>query len=165
MLSAEQQNIIENSIWVVNTALKRQGLQTDEDLRQSAILYMCKCLERYDATRGIKWGTYAYKNVFLFIKRTHLKECKKQALIADEDVYDIEEPLLKFAEKETVFDNGKYELERIKSICSKDECSIIELKKRGYKVVEISKLMRCSANKITSYMQNIKEKSKILMRD
>ena len=40
MLTKEQQNIIENSIWVVNTALKKQGLQKDSDLRQNEILYL-----------------------------------------------------------------------------------------------------------------------------
>ena len=44
MLTKEQQHTIENSIWVVNTALQKQGLSSDEDLRQSAILYMCKCI-------------------------------------------------------------------------------------------------------------------------
>ena len=37
MLSDEQRETIENSLWVVNTALKNQGLSSDEDLRQSAI--------------------------------------------------------------------------------------------------------------------------------
>ena len=47
-LTAIQQKEIEDSVWVVNTALKRQGLSCNEDLRQSAILYMCECLLRYD---------------------------------------------------------------------------------------------------------------------
>ena len=78
-LTAIQQKEIEDSEWVVNTALKRQGLSCNEDLRQSAILYMCECLLRYDPTKGIKWTTFAYKNVYLFIKRTYKKENKRKS--------------------------------------------------------------------------------------
>src|SRR5574344_1642765 len=90
MLTAEQQNIIENSIWVVNTALKRQGLTYNKDLRQSAIVYMCECLTRFDPSRNIKWTTYAYKNVYLFIKRTHKKECLKCNMEIGDDVVNID---------------------------------------------------------------------------
>lgn len=160
MLSMEQQEIIENSLWVVNTALKRQGLQTDEDLRQMAILYMCKCLERFDPSKNIKWTTYAYKNVFLYIKRTHGKENKKRSMFVDDDIMDLQEPQKLPIDDPELFNESKYMVEQIKAVCSPEESQIIELKRQGYKVVEISSIMKCSTSKINGCMQSIKEKAR-----
>ena len=162
MLSLEQQKTIENSIWVVNTALKKQGLQADEDLRQSAILYMCKCLERFDPTKKIKWTTYAYKSVFLFIKRTHGKEMKKKSMIVDDDVCNFtrNEPIIQPIEEQYEMSDSSYRLDRIRAVCSAEEKRVIDLKLQGYKVVEISALMRCSTSKINGCMQSIKEKAR-----
>ena len=160
MLSKEQQNIIENSIWVVNTALKRQGLQADEDLRQSAILYMCKCLERFDPSKDIKWTTYAYKSVFLFIRRTHGKEMKKRSMFIDDDIFNLVEPVSSTLYEPIMFNDSKNIIDSIKAVCSPEESQIIELKRQGYKVVEISSIMKCSTSKINGCMQSIKEKAK-----
>ena len=160
MLSQEQQKTIENSIWVVNTALKMQGLQADEDLRQSAILYMCKCLERFDPTKKIKWTTYAYKNIFLYIKRTHGKENKKGSIFIDDDIMDLQEPQKLPIDNRELFNDSKYMVEQIKAVCSPEERQIIEFKLQGYKVVEIGALMGCSASKVNCCMQSIKEKAR-----
>lgn len=164
MLSLEQQEIIENSLWVVNTALKKQGLQADEDLRQSAILYMCKCLERFDPSKDIKWTTYAYKSVFLFIKRTHGKEMKKRSMFIDDDIFNLIEPVSSLIDEPTMFNEGKYIIDSIKAVCSPEESQIIELKRQGYKVVEISSIMKCSTSKINGRMQSIKEKARDMER-
>lgn len=160
MLSLEQQEIIENSIWVVNTALKRQGLQADEDLRQSAILYMCKCLERFDPSKDIKWTTYAYKSVFLFIRRTHGKEIKKRSMFIDDDIFNLVEPVYDPIDESIIFNESKHIIDNIKTVCSPEENQIIELKRQGYKVVEISSIMKCSTRKINGCMQSIKEKAR-----
>lgn len=160
MLSLEQQEIIENSLWVVNTALKRQGLQADEDLRQSAILYMCKCLERFNPSKDIKWTTYAYKSVFLFIRRTHSKEVKKRAMFIDDDIFNLVEPATSPPDEPTMVNESKYIIDSIKAVCSPEENQIIELKRQGYKVVEISSIMECSTSKINGCMQSIKEKAR-----
>lgn len=160
MLSLEQQKTIENSVWVVNTALKKQGLQTDEDLRQSAILYMCKCLERFDPNKQIKWTTYAYKNVFLYIKRTHAKEMKKQSIFVDDDILTLKEPITEPNQEERLVDDVSCKIEKIRAVCSAEERRVIDLKLQGYKVVEISTLMRCSTSKINGCMQSIKDKAK-----
>lgn len=156
MLSKEQQDIIENSLWVVNTALKRQGLQTDEDLRQSAILYMCRCLEKFDPSRNIKWTTFAYKNIYLYIKRVHRAELKKQfPLLTEETLCFIER-------KETtrVFEQAlaEEEIAVIKQGCTEDECKFIDLKIQGYKGAEIGEIMECSQGKVMCLRQSIKEK-------
>lgn len=154
MLTAEQQNIIENSIWVVNTALKRQCLTYNEDLRQSAIVYMCECLTRFDLSRNIKWTTYAYKNVYLFIKRTHKKECLKCNMEID-DVVNID----------TTADPVEYDenillVQNIFNLCTPYERKILQLKMEGYKHGEISVILHCSISKINNYMKRIKEKTK-----
>lgn len=163
MLTEEQKNTIENSIWVVNTALKRQGLQNDEDLRQSAILYMCKCLERYDPTKGIKWTTYAYKNIFLYIKKKYSEECKISLTLADEDIFELEATSLSIDEDMAY--NDKYVLQKIQFVCTSEECKVLELKKQGYRGRKLCELMECSRNKISGYMKSIRAKARQILYD
>lgn len=162
MLSFEQQKTIENSVWVVNTALKRQGLQADEDLRQLAILYMCKCLERFDPTKDIKWTTYAYKSVFLYIKRTHCKEMKKRSMFVDDDIFSPNKQMVQYIQEPPTIDDTAYRLENIRAVCNEEENRVLDLKLQGYKVVEISALMKCSPSKINGCMQSIKQKAREL---
>lgn len=161
MLSKEQQDIIENSVWVVNAVLKQQGLQGNCDLRQSALLYMCRCLEKFDPQKNIKWTTYAYKNVYLHVKRLHRTELAKQSHLISDDIYSIE-PVLpsKFNGHQQI--SYRNALENIKKLCTPAENRFIELKLLGYKRAEISKIMQCSTNKIDFYMQNIKRKARKL---
>lgn len=160
MLSKEQADTISNSIWVVNTALKRQGLQYDADMRQSAILYMCNCLQRYDPSKNVKWTTYAYKNVYLYIKRSHLSEIKKQQHIES----DTEDGGITF-----IFNNfpdnnynftDTYTLEDVLECCDSFERHVIELKLKGYKVDEICQMTNYSKKKIWACMKSIRHKVK-----
>ena len=151
MLSSEQQDIIENSIWVVNTALKRQGLTHNEDLRQSAIVYMCECLMRFDPSKNIKWTTFAYKNVYLYIKRTYKKEHKRTQYECDDDLMLIEEPI---EPKQDIFI-----VEDIMALFTPNEKKILMLKLQGYKYGEISIKLHCSISKINNYMQSIRAKT------
>ena len=151
-LTAVQQKEIEDSEWGVNTALKRQGLSCNEDLRQSAILYMCECLLRYDPTKGIKWTTFAYKNVYLYIKRTYKKEHKRTQYECDDDLMLIGEPI---EPKQDVFI-----VEDIMALCTPNEKKILMLKLQGYKHGEISIKLHCSISKINNYMQSIRAKTR-----
>jgi DNA-directed RNA polymerase specialized sigma subunit len=159
MLSLEQQSIIENSIWVVNTALKKQGLQKDEDLRQSAILYMCECLERFDTSKNVAWTTFAYKNVYLYIKRTASKQKLKSAAVVECDIFDIPEAMVSPAEKSVAQETSEELINKIKSRCTKDEIKVIELKLQGYKGFEISEIMGWSTRKTNIFIKSIKEKA------
>lgn len=155
MLTAEQQNIIENSIWVVNTALKRQCLSHNEDLRQSAIFYMCKCLTRFDPSKNIKWTTFAYKNVYFFIKRTHKKEYLKCNMDIGDDVVNIDTIVDPVEDDENIL-----LVQNIFNLCTPYERKILQLKMEGYKHGEISVILHCSISKINNYMKSIKEKTK-----
>lgn len=153
-LTAIQQKEIEDSVWVVNTALKRQGLSSNEDLRQSAILYMCECLLRYDPTKGIKWTTFAYKNVYLFIKRTYKKENKRTQYECDcdDDLMLIGVPI---EQKQDAF-----VVKDIMALCTPTEQKILMLKLQGYKHEEIGLKLHCSISKINNYMQSIRAKTR-----
>ena len=151
-LTATQQKEIEDSEWVVNTALKRQGLSCNEDLRQSAILYMCECLLRYDPTKGIKWTTFAYKNVYLFIKRTHKKENKRTQYECDCD-----DDLMLIGGQQN--QQNTFIVENIMDLCTPNEKKILMLKLQGYKYGEISVKLHCSISKINNYMQSIRAKT------
>ena len=152
-LTAIQQKEIEDSEWVVNTALKRQGLSCNEDLRQSAILYMCECLLRYDPTKGIKWTTFAYKNVYLFIKRTHKKEHKRTQYECDCD-----DDLMLIGGQQN--QQNTFIVENIMDLCTPNEKKILMLKLQGYKYGEISVKLHCSISKINNYMQSIRAKTR-----
>lgn len=159
MLSREQQDIIENSIWVVNTALKRQNQSRNEDLRQSAILYMCECLLRFDDKIGIKWTTYAYKNVLLYVKRAKMRENRRIQRECDDEEYITQcEPI---AERQ---DDNEYLLSEIAKVCTPNEKRILELKLQGYKHEEIRAELSCSLSTINKYVRRIKDKATGLER-
>ena len=154
MLTPEQQNTIENSIWVVNTALKRQGLQHNTDLKQSAILYMCECLLRFEPEKNIKWTTFAYKNVYLFIKRENLKELKFQKPIANDDISKYEE-IIEDKERDC---NAPILYERVLGVCTAREKQILELKREGYSHREIGGIIHCSLATVQTNVRKIREK-------
>lgn len=162
MLSKEQQEIINNSIWVVNCALKKQGLQNNEDLKQSAILYMCRCLERFDPSKNIKWTTFAYKNVYLFIKRTLYKQGLKNRKYVFTDTMQKFSGVIAKQETETTRNtqNQIDKLQMVKAVCTEEECRLLDLKILGYKGQEISEIMGCSKSKIICCMHSIKEKAR-----
>lgn len=154
-LTPEQQELIMNSLWVVNTALKKQNESSNEDLRQSAILYLCKCVERYDASLKIKWTTFAYKNVYLFIKRTKLKEQQKTLPILSDDLFDIQTAMEKPTEE--CFEN-KLKVQQILEICTPQEQELIKLKLKGHTHKEIAEIMGIDYIKVKSIFSLIKSK-------
>lgn len=158
-LTDEQRKIIENSLWVVNTALKKQGLSNDEELRQEAILYMCKCLQRYSKMHMVKWTTYAYKNIFLYIKRVHADEMKRMnsEIITDiiEDFYLSEE-----LKNDEICRSDREIFQDILKACSDDERNILIMKSNGYTYHEISDICNISISKVNSLIKEIKNKAK-----
>lgn len=157
MLTPEQQKIIENSLWVVNTALQRQGLSRNNDLRQSAIEYMCKCLRRYNADKMTKWTTYAYKNVYFFIKRTR----KHQRSINYYERNCIEIDLF---EKESE-DYAREFVMQLKAQCTDLENTILDLKLKGYSSIEIGRLLNLTEVKVGKIFKAIKEKAMIIRQN
>lgn len=157
-LTLEQQRLVEDSLWVVNSAMKKQGCAGDKDIRQEATLYMCKCAMRFDPTMGVQWTTYAYKSVRLYIKRIIKRKQKKAAPIAEEDVFDL--PLVQPVRMEE--DNTKFIVDQIYGLCTPRERQLLTLKSQGYKGREITKMMSCSSSTLNGLMQNIKEKTRSL---
>jgi RNA polymerase sigma factor (sigma-70 family) len=155
-LSPSQQKDIEDSLWVVNSALKQQSLSNNEDLRQSAILYMCKCRLRFNPQKHIMWTTFAYRNVYLYIKRTINKERKKQSKIIDKDIFEMEDYFK--VDKPKVNSIISYKL--IADACNEEDIKILNLMKQGYSQIEIAEKLNCSQSKIYKRFKAIKEKIK-----
>lgn len=155
MLTQEQQQTIENSLWIVNTALKEQNLQGDEDLKQDAILYMCKCLLKYDETKGIKWNTYAYKSVYLYIKRKHARQVLESSRIV---FLDQNPP--KADEKQQIKDAKQflreYKIKHILYHCNEKEREVVMLKLQGYTAKQIADKMGVSHFVIQNIFWRIK---------
>ena len=160
-LSPLQQKDVEDSLWVVNSALKQQGLSNNEDLRQSAILYMCECRLRFDPQKHIMWTTFAYRNVYLFIKRMACKERKKQSNIINKDIFDMEDYFK--VEKPKTSSVATYQL-IIKS-CGKEDAKILKLIEQGYSQVEISKILNCSQSRVYKRFRRIKENVKKMIKN
>lgn len=160
MLNEEQKKLVESSIWVVNTALKKQGYEKDKDLKQEALLYMCKCAERFDEKKGVKWTTYAFKNVYLFIKRTKAKEQRDNKFIANDDLFSLNECDIVDYTNEEMYNNTQYKIEKLMSVCSKQEKEILKRKMCGYSHLEIAQQMNCSSSKINMSIRAIQERVK-----
>ena len=163
MLSVEQQNIIENSLWAVNTALKNQGLALSpktEDLRQSAILYMCKAIQHFDPSKNVKWETFAYKNVYLYIKRKHFKESRKAMReMSYEEGYHVQ-PLALLSDETENFNDGKGLVDQVFDVCSKAERQYLNLKLEGYKRTEIGERMGVSQGFVRKCHENVIRKAR-----
>ena len=160
VLSSEQKKKIEDSLWGVNTVLKRLGLSGDEDLRQGGILYMCKCLERYNPETGVKWTTYAYKSVYLYIKRMNRRKKK----LSEREVYD--EVIILTQEDKTEqaisAEESKIVLRQIGGLCTDEERRVLALKLQGYNSSEIGRKIGCSQSKVSSHIRSIKTKARFL---
>ena len=145
-MTPQQQQTIIDSEWIVNTALKRQGI-ISEDLKQDALLYMCKIISRYNASFGVKWETYAYKNVYLYLKRRKSAEIKVKSRYCDEIVIGrVCEPCLEYI--------------GLKMVCDDKENKLIDLKLKGYTNFEAHKIMKLSEKKIMELNRQIKEKAR-----
>ena len=154
-LTQQQQDEIERSLWIVNTALKKQNLERDKDLRQDAIIHLCKCITRFDPKQGVKWTTYAYKSTYLFIKRTHAKRAIKEDLCDIEDMWEF------------IGDNGssqdaKIFIEILKEQCSPLERKVLEYKLDGYYFNEIKRFLALKRTAIKNCKKSITEKAKVL---
>lgn len=164
MLTSEQQKAIEESIWVVNLALKKQNLSYDNDLRQSAILYLCKCVQSFNPAMEVKWSTYAYKNIYFYIKRTHAKQQKKTTSIYEQytrrKYRDVEEYATEYLEADNLADQMK--VREIKAVCTPREREIIDLKLKGYKRIEICKELHISNTSVGKHLKNIETKAREL---
>ena len=161
MLSAEQQRIIENSLWVVNTVLKEQRLQADEDLRQSALCYLCDCINRFDESTHTKWTTYAYKTVYMFVKRYRKRNQQYPSNVST--FSDMGETFV--AENQSAvspqrkIDNACL-LKNLYAVCTPEEIEILELKRQGYKLVEIKAMTNRSVRQLSYIIGAIKQKAR-----
>ena len=142
MMTKEQQQMVLDSSWVVNTALQRLGVKHDEDLIQEGNFYLCKCSQNFNKEKNVLWSTYAYKSVYLYLKRVIKKRnetlnktsCIEKAL---------EIPI--FDEYEYINTNNDIDNE------------ILRLKVEGYTIKEISKIVGCSLVVVSKRINSIKE--------
>lgn len=148
-MTPQQQQKVIDSMWIVNTVLKRQGID-DEDLKQDAILYLCKTLERFDAEVGVKWETYAYKNVYLYIKRQKLRQIKVNSRYCNEIIIGrVYEPSLEYMS--------------LKRVCSDNASKLLDLRLQGYTNREAQKIMKVSGKTVLVLNREIKEKAKEIL--
>ena len=154
MLSKDQQKIIEESLWIVDAVLKRQGFTDDEDLRQDTVLYMCKCLERYDETRGVKWSTYAYKSLYLYSMRVRYKREQREAFLVKDDLQSAAKII---AKNNAESENGRVLYAHICASCDELCRAVLNLKLQGFTGAEIRELLNLPAAKYKALIREIKK--------
>lgn len=159
MLNERQKQIIENSMWVINTIVKDLKQQHNEDLRQDLILYMCQLLDRYDPNMQTKWTTYAYKNIYLHARTLLRIEQEKQS----KTIY-VEEPKYYKEQKQS---HTKLD-ERIKNLyekCTPKEKKVIIAYLEGYCTYQQVEQELCIGHgTMCRLMQSIREKTNELER-
>ena len=166
MLSAEQQRTIESSRRLVNGILKELELQRDEDLRQEIMCYLCECIQRFNPDGGTKWTTYAYANVWMFVKRY-----KKRARRYASQVSDFTNMGEQYVPETALQVNPQHAidsaclLKTLYTVCTPEEVKILELKRKGYKLHEIAKTTSRSVRQLSYIISTIKQKAyKIIVK-
>ena len=157
MLNDEQRKTLEQSLWVVNTVIKELGLQLDDDMRSQASLYMCKCIERYDPKFGVKWSTYAYKSLYLYIKTRHAKEMVKKAPIV---------PIESCFNLATEMDDNIYNklfIETLQTILTPLENEILTRKFKEQTAATIRKELNLTKKQFDEAWHSIKDKAGALI--
>lgn len=163
-LTSEQRDMINDSLWVVNAVLKKLGLQNNEDYRQSGMLYLCKCLLRFDANKKIKWTTYAYKNVYFYLKRIYNDEKDYQRCFIEDDYESVQEMIGDGTDiNELVHDRAL--VEKVRKLCSPEENKILEMKALGKSNFEVANALKVSITIINIRIKKIREKTQFLRGD
>lgn len=160
MLSEEQKQMVEDSLWVVNAVLKKQGLQRNEDIRQDAILYMCQCVQRYVPSKNIKWTTYAYKNIELFVKRFSKKQKQKEIPKESFGEEKVISAIVTRQYNDYAISESRCSINEINTVCSDVERQIINLKVKGYTEKEIAKNLNINPTAIRVHMKHVIRKSR-----
>ena len=152
-LTDEQRRLVEDSAWIVNTVLQRQELNHDEDLRQEAYLHLCRCATRFDATRGIKWDTYAYTSLFLHIKKINGRYWRGEKR---EDV--VRNNAAKIAEFPYDDCFAKIELSQILDECTDEERAILACVYMEKPYRDIAATIGCSVKEAGIKWKELKQK-------
>lgn len=152
-MNDEQRRIVENSAWIVNTVLQRQGLAYDEDLRQEAYLHLCRCVVRFDESRGIKWDTYAYSSLFLHIKKINGRKWRDSKR---------DETLRKSLDSKADFPLDAclaiVAVDRILNACTDSECLLLECMYNEMRYDEIAKALRCTVRDVSKRWKALRQK-------
>lgn len=159
-LTPEQQKDIENSLWVVNLALKKHNLGHNNDMRQETLLFLCKCRLKFNENNGAKWTTYAYKSAYFFIKRKKKKEQERKSKTIDKDIFDLN--LGVGGTEDYICDKILYQ-SIIDNLSPKD-AKTWRYKQEGYKSREIIKILNLSSRTIQKSINLVKSRCKRIER-
>ena len=139
MLSADQQQVIINNEWIINTVCKRLNI-TDTDMRSELTLFMCQTIAKYDESKGASLKTYLFSSVYLRALRLLALEGKYKYhyILMDIAPSPIEQPKTNNSKMKIVY----------KHIQCKTEEKIIKYKLEGYTGKEISTKLKMSAHQV-----------------
>lgn len=155
-LTAEQQGLIEKSQWIVNDVLKYYGVGYDNDLRQAAMLYMCKCLERYEPERG-KWETYAYTNVKYYVVKCIRREKADRArtVAQDEDTSELPSTEADATERRA---DARLRVKRILECCDAEERGVVIRLLAGHSKSRVARRIGKSPQTVSGIIRSVREK-------
>lgn len=155
-LTAEQQGLIEKSQWIVNDVLKYYGVGYDNDLRQAAMLYMCKCLERYEPERG-KWETYAYTNVkYYVVKYMRRQKAERARTVAqDEDTSELPSTEADATERRA---DARLRVKRMLECCDAEERGVVIRLLAGHSKSRVARRIGKSPQTVSGIIRSVREK-------
>lgn len=156
-LTQEQKDMIMSAMWVVNTILKKYELSTDDDMRQNAILYLCKCARRFDTSKEVQWTTYAYRNLYFFVRRTYARQKLVEGRYIAQG--EVGENIVDTADVDEQV-SAQMTLEKIYNILTQRERAVFILAYKGLNFTEIGKELNITAERTRQIWKRIKYKAR-----
>ncbi|MGM9543560.1 MAG: sigma-70 family RNA polymerase sigma factor [Romboutsia timonensis] len=68
MTIEERNKRVEENLKLVTYSLTKLGVSFNEDYFQQGVLELIRCVENYDESKGLKFSTYAVKNLKYYLK-------------------------------------------------------------------------------------------------
>lgn len=151
MLSEEQREFIEHNTWIVDAVLRKLGQSHNEDLRQEGLLCLCKLVDK--DIQHATWQTYAYKTIFLNLRRKVMQEQeRKDHTILTQEV--------KYYKEHNTKSRTDERLKEIYHLCTPQEQQLVRLYLEGYTTYEsAAREMGLYPMQAYRLMQSIKDKA------
>ena len=161
-MTPEKENMILECGWVVNTVLNNLNMRS-EDYSQIAMLYLCGLVDKYDATKNVKWTTYAYNNLTLYLKHYRKVERKK------DQVYDIitnfDTAANSIPQELDIFFIDNENISKLLIKLTPMEKRLLQMRLEGYKMREMAECLGYSMGYINKQIDSIKKKARKLYEE
>lgn len=156
-MNAEHTALVENNIGIVGACMKRLKIR-DEDLFQDACLQLCRCAEKFSPALNVKFSTYAFRCVYLFLLRQILAKHEYERKFSP---VPIEQLNLQTDDTTALFCDVKGLLQCL----SEKEQELVMLRIKGMTYREIAMKIGKSRAYVGNYFKDIQYKMLVFLDD